>query len=95
MVKYYKIEPFKELWIRDRNDLKTLFMRCLCGTISQTIYVFGMKLLPISFASMIFNISPFFVTVLAFFLLIERISPLDIIGLLGSFAGVLFLIYGE
>ena len=95
MVKYYKVEPFKEFRIGDGKDMKTLFIRVLCGAISQTIYIFGMKLLPISFAQIIFNISPFFVTILAFILLKERISPLDIIGLVGSFGGVIIMIFGE
>ena len=72
-----------------------LILRILSGISAQTIYIFAIKMVPISFAEIIFNTSSFFVAVLAFAFNKEGLSVLDMVGLIGSFLGVSILVYDD
>ena len=65
------------------------------GLLAQTGFIFAIKLLPISFAQIIINLNPFFVAILAYICTNNKLTLLGIIGVLGSFSGVVLLIYDE
>ena len=66
--------------------------RVFSGTLAQTSMLFAVSYLPITVAGIIYNTYPFFTAVLAALLLNESISKVDVVGLLGSFAGVSIMI---
>ena len=46
-------------------------------------------------AQILNNMRPFYITLMAYVLLNEKLAPMDLIGLVGSFSGVLLLILGK
>ena len=54
--------------------------------------IFATKMLPITIANLIFNTNPFWITLLGYFVLKEKIGILDFVGLIGSFVGVVIII---
>ena len=65
------------------------------GLASQTLMIFSTNMLPITIANLILNINPFWITIMGCVVLKEKIGILDIVGLLGSFAGVVLIILGK
>ena len=57
--------------------------------------IFATKMLPITIANLIFNTNPFWITILGYFVLKEKIGIMDFVGLIGSFAGVLIIIFDK
>ena len=54
--------------------------------------LFSVKLLPITISNTITNTTPFLVAILGYFVLKEKISTMDIVGLIGSFVGVVIFV---
>lgn len=54
--------------------------------------LFSVKLLPITISNTITNTTPFLVAILGYFLLKEQITGMDIVGLVGSFFGVVIFV---
>ena len=54
--------------------------------------LFSVKLLPITISNTITNTTPFLVAILGYFLLKEKITNMDIVGLIGSFVGVVIFV---
>ena len=59
------------------------------------IYFIGLKYIPTSFGSIIFNINPIIVAVLAFMFLREKLTKIKILTVLGAFFGVAIIVFGK
>ena len=70
-----------------------LFVRCLAGGIGMPCYFMSLKYIPASKGSLIFNIHPMLVSIVAFFLLGERLTKLKVIAVIGAFAGASIFSY--
>ena len=86
------IEIIKESIKKERTAIVS---RIIGGVVAQTCFIFAIKMLPISMAQIINNMRPFYVTIMAYVFLNEKLSPMDLVGLFGSFAGVILLIIGK
>ena len=79
----------------DENTKRGMIIRSACGLIAQTTFLFSVKLLPITIANILGMIYPFIVAVLSHFILKERLTKIDCVGLIGSFSGVYILIMAK
>ena len=68
------------------------FFRSLFGTIGLLANFYAVDHLMLSDASMLNKMSPFFAVIASYFLLKEKISPVQIMTLVGAFTGALFII---
>ena len=59
------------------------------------VFFIGVKYIPASIGSLIFNINPIFVAFIAFIFLHEKITKLKIFAVLGSFLGVALFILSK
>ena len=66
-----------------------LFMRWVVGGIGMPTFFMGLKYIPASKWTLIFNIHPILVAILSYFLLKEQITNMKILAVFGSFIGVL------
>lgn len=66
----------------------TLLLRCILGGIGMPSYFTGLKYIPATKATLILNVSPLIVAIMAFYFLHEKITKLSILALIGSFIGV-------
>ncbi len=66
--------------------------RSLFGTIGLLANFYAVDHLMLSDASMLNKLSPFFAVIASYFLLKEKISPIQFFTLIGAFAGALFII---
>ena len=69
-----------------------LLFRGLIGTISLYFFFYNIANMPLGTAFVFHKTSPLFIALIAFFLLKERMKGFAVLGLLISFAGVLFLL---
>ena len=90
-VVYLKINVFN---IKQEHGLKLLIIS-LCGGVGMPIFFIGVKYIPASIGSLIFNINPIFVAFIAFIFLHEQITRLKLFAVLGSFWGVVLFILGK
>lgn len=67
-----------------------LFIRSLLGGLGIPALFIGLKYIPAIKATLIYNIHPILVAVLAHFILKEQITKLKILAVIGSFIGVIF-----
>ena len=68
------------------------FARSLFGTIGLLANFYAVDHLMLSDASMLNKMSPFFAVIASYFLLKEKISPMQMLTLAGAFGGALFII---
>jgi drug/metabolite transporter (DMT)-like permease len=61
----------------------------------MTCLFISIRSLPTSISFMIFNMNPVFVAVLAYLLLKEKITPLNVLCVIGAFTGVVLVAYGR
>lgn len=78
-INVFKVEP------RFRTHL---IMRCLSGASGMLSFFVGLKYIPASKATLITNIHPILVTIMAYFVLNESITVLKILAVVGAFIGV-------
>lgn len=69
-----------------------LLARAFCGTVGLLANFYTVDHLLLADASMLNKLSPFFAVVASYFLLKEKISPVQALSLAGAFAGALFII---
>ena len=74
------------------SDVKFLFLRSLFGTIGLLCNFYAVDHLALADASMMQKLSPFFVLVLSYFILREKVKPVQWIAIIGAFIGALFII---
>ena len=88
LLAYYGKRPFADvpnrLW-------KPLLVRSISGTISFTTLSIGLMTMPLAIFTVIFNCTPFFTAILAYFYLKESISHCEVVAMIGSFIGVMFI----
>jgi drug/metabolite transporter (DMT)-like permease len=75
-----------------RENLKYLLARSVFGTIGILCNFYAVDHLLLSDASMLNKMSPFFAVVVSYFLLKEKLTPVQIVSLLGAFGGALLII---
>ena len=69
-----------------------LLRRSWCGTIGLVANFYAVDHLLLSDATMLNKMSPFFAVAASYFLLKEKLSPVQVISVLGAFGGALFII---
>lgn len=75
-----------------KENLKYLSMRAICGTVGIICNFYAVDHLNLADASMLNKMSPFFTIIFSFFLLKEKISPVQAIIVAGAFIGSLFIV---
>ncbi|CAI2372250.1 unnamed protein product [Moneuplotes crassus] len=68
-----------------------LAIRCIIGAIGMPCFFIAMKYIPLSLSTLIFNIHPLFVGILAYFILNENLTKLKILAVCGALVGVYLL----
>jgi drug/metabolite transporter (DMT)-like permease len=71
---------------------KVMLIRCIIGTLNMAILTIGIKLMPVSIYAVISSIAPLFTQVFCYLLLNEKITALDVGGLVASFIGLCLII---
>jgi len=74
------------------SKVHLLFLRGLFGTIAMVLYFYTIATIPLGEAVILNKTSPFFVTILAYYLMKESISINTIFALIVGFIGVCFVI---
>ncbi len=74
------------------GNLKYLVMRSVCGTAGIICNFYAIDHLNLSDASMLNKMSPFFAIIFSFFMLKEKISPVQTFIVTGAFIGSLFIV---
>ena len=69
-----------------------LLARSICGTVGILANFYAVDHLLLSDASMLNKMSPFFAVIASYFLMKEKISPVQAFSLVGAFVGALFII---
>lgn len=70
----------------------SMAMRCLCGTAGLLCNFYAIDRLVLSDANMLNKLSPFFAVLFSFFLLKEKIRPVQAGGLIVAFLGALLIV---
>ncbi|MDH4945242.1 DMT family transporter [Sulfurimonas sp. C5] len=69
-----------------------LFTRGFFGFVAMILFFYTITIIPLGEAITLNKTSPFFVTILAFYLLGEKLSPLTLLALLIGFIGVILIV---
>ena len=78
------------LW--KKGNLKYIFLRSAIGTIGIVCNFYALGNIPLSDASMLNKMSPFFVIIFSFFILKEKLTLVQGLAVSGAFIGTLFII---
>ena len=70
---------------------KTLVIRCVVGSAAFLMTTEALKLIPLSFFTMIINTSPFLTAILQFFWINERVANYEIVSMVGCYGGIMLL----
>lgn len=76
----------------EKGNLKFMILRATFGTIGILCNFYAVDHLVLSDASMLNKMSPFFVILFSFLILKEKLTPVQVIAVVGAFAGSLFII---
>lgn len=74
------------------SKLHLLFLRGFFGTVAMLLYFYTIATIPLGEAVILNKTSPFFVTILAYYLMKESITSQTIFALIIGFVGVVFVI---
>lgn len=85
------------LMVRGTRNLRTAkpglqILRGVCATLSGALYVYALRYIPLADAATVSFAAPFFVTILGFVILRERVGPRRWFAILAGFAGTLVVI---
>lgn len=75
-----------------KGNLKYLLLRATCGTIGILCNFYAVDHLVLSDASMLNKMSPFFVIIFSYLILKEKLNSVQVIAVVGAFAGSLLVI---
>lgn len=75
----------------DTSKLHLLFLRGLFGALAMALYFYTIATIPLGEAVVLNKTSPFFVTILAYYLMKEKISLRTFFALIIGFIGVIFI----
>ena len=67
---------------------KMITFRSMFGLIAFSIFVYGIKIVPLFLATIVLNTSPFVSSIMAYFFLGDKISKIEIFLMTGCFSGV-------
>ena len=70
---------------------KTLVIRCVVGSAAFLMTTEALKLIPLSFFTMIINTSPFLTAILQYFWINERVAKFEIVAMVGCYGGIMLL----
>ncbi len=76
----------------EKGNLKFMILRAAFGTIGILCNFYAVDHLVLSDASMLNKMSPFFVILFSFYILKEKLTPVQVMAVAGAFAGSLFII---
>ena len=65
-----------------------MLLRWIAGGIGMPTMFFGLKFVPASKSTLIFNMNPLFIVIAAYLVLSEKIKKLSVFALIGAFVGV-------
>lgn len=82
----------KEKIVVPKHSYKYLIIRSIAGTIGLLCNYYAVDHLLLSDASMLSKLSPFFAILFSYLLLKEDVKPIQLLVVLGAFAGSLFVI---
>lgn len=71
---------------------KYVFLRCLFGTCGLLFNFYAIDRLNLADANMLNKLSPFFAIVFSYFLLKEKVKPIQALAVIGAFVGALLII---
>lgn len=69
-----------------------VLLRCVFGTMGLLLNFYAIDRLNLADANMLNKLSPFFAIVFSYFLLKEKVRPLQVIAVIGAFLGALLII---
>ena len=72
-----------------------LFFRIFIELVCKYAYFIGLKYIPISKVTIIININPLLMLPIAYLVLGETITKLQIIALIGAFMGIILVSYNK
>lgn len=75
----------------NKSNLHLLFLRGLFGALAMVLFFYTIATIPLGEAVVLIKTSPFFVTILAYYLMKESINYSTIFALIIGFVGVLFI----
>jgi drug/metabolite transporter (DMT)-like permease len=75
-----------------KGNLKYLLLRATCGTLGILCNFYAIDHLVLSDASMLNKMSPFFVIIFSYLILKERLNSVQILAVIGAFAGSLLVV---
>lgn len=75
-----------------KGNLKFVLARAAFGTIGLTANFFAIDRLNLADANMLNKLSPFFAIIFSYFLLKEKVRPIQALAVCGAFAGALLII---
>ncbi len=76
----------------DRASRKWVLLRCVFGTAGLLLNFYAIDRLDLADANMLNKLSPFFAIVFSYFVLKERVRPVQALAVIGAFAGALLII---
>ena len=74
-----------------RNLIANLLIRSIAGQLTFGLVVFTMTVMPVGTAMIIFQMNPFWTSILACVLLKEKIRLIEILGIFVCFGGVVMI----
>lgn len=89
---YWKINPIKAV---KRHQYKDLIIRIIAGQLTFGLVNFAFSLIAIGTAMVLFETSPFWVSILSCLILREKVLLLEIVGIFVCFGGVVMLGIGK
>ncbi|PHO19196.1 EamA family transporter [Malaciobacter molluscorum LMG 25693] len=89
MIVIYSIK--KSHIIIDTSNLHLLFLRGLFGSLAMILFFFTIATIPLGEAVVLNKTSPFFVTILAYYLMKESINLNTFMALIIGFLGIIFI----
>ena len=89
---YNKKSLFRDV---EPSQRKLLVFRAICGGIGYASLTFSVSNVPIVMWTLTINTSPFWTSILGYFLLKETVSRFDIACILGGFVGVVILAFAK
>ena len=83
----------KTLYFGNRKNIFSLSMRNICGILGITANLYALQHLILSTASVLQDLSVFFVVIFSFIFLKEKVNIIQIIAIVIAFIGILFIVH--
>lgn len=93
IISFIIIVKSKGTFFGTKDSRKALIIRTIVGTIGILANIYAISHMLLANASMLSELSPFFVIIFSFIFLKEKIKPLQILAIVLAFIGVVFVIH--